>query len=327
VGYDREEDIMHTPDDLYAEFITRKRWPLCEAAWLVNGVFLHTTESFGTFMEQWYGKKFQEKFNEELEAGRLPKDYVEQMLRYGRNTEHKFYRVNPVEELPKGWHEFPYDMETGELADPEHEAHKAEQGMNHFMHQINLKGEISQCVLPYVTEDGTWMAVGMESEWDSEYLLKFAEAIGIDVDWLREDIQKHSNAPTPQAISLITERTNMHIQVTGVEAKGEVGEIPKPKHKFRVGKANSLIPKQITKWLETVRDNGEPWPKNQADRFLKWFADTKPVIPFVEIEEVTGSHIKYWNLDASGKRLDNTVNIYNKNQINGRIEALCKTEH
>ena len=188
---------MHTPDDLYAEFITRKRWPLCEAAWLVNGVFLHTTESFGTFMEQWYGKKFQEKFNEELEAGRLPKDYVEQMLRYGRNTELTFYSTNPVEELPPKWLEFPYDMETGELIDPDHEAYKAEQGMNNFMHMLNLKGEISQCVLPYVTEDGRWMAVGMESEWNSEYLLKFARAIEIDVNWLEADIKRYSNAPTP----------------------------------------------------------------------------------------------------------------------------------
>jgi len=325
MGYDREKELMHTPDDLYAEFITRKRWPLCEAAWLVNGVFLRTTESFGAFMELWYGKTFQEKFSEELEAGRLPKDYVDQMLTYGRTAEHTFYRINPVAELPNDWHEQPY--EDGKLKDPEHEAYKAEQGMNHFMHQINLKGEIRQCVLPYVTEGGTWMAAGMESEWDSEYLLKFADTIGIDVDWLREDIKKRSNAPTPQAISLITERTNMHIQVTGFAAKGEVGEIQKPKHKFRVGKANAAIPIQITRWLEIVRDNGEPWPKNQADRFLEWFAETKPIIPFVEIVEVTGSHIKYWNLDASGKKLDNTVNIYNKNKINGRIEVLCKTEH
>ena len=183
---------MSIPDDLYAEFITRKRWPLHQAAWLVNGVFLHTSESFGTFMEQWYSKKQQENFKKEMEVGRLPKDYVERMLRYGRNTELTFYSINPVEELPPKWHEFPYDMETGELIDPDHEAHKAEQGMNNFMHMLNLKGEISQCVLPYVTEDGTWMALGMESEWNSEYLLKFARAIGIDVDWLEADIKKHS---------------------------------------------------------------------------------------------------------------------------------------
>ena len=60
------------------------------------------------------------------------------------------------------------------------------------MHMLNLKGEISQCVLPYVTEGGAWMAVGMESEWNSEYLLKFARAIGIDVDWLEAEIKKHS---------------------------------------------------------------------------------------------------------------------------------------
>lgn len=317
--------MLVKPEDLYAEFITRKEWPLNQAAWLVNSIFLHTSESFGTFMEQWYGKKFQEKFNEELEAGRLPKDYVDQMLTYGRGTELTFFSINPLEELPSDWHEQPY--EDGKLKDPDHEAYKAENGMNHFMHMINTKAEIRQCKRPYVTEDGTWMAVGMESEWDSEYLLKFAQEIGMDVDWLREDIKTHSSAPTPQAISLITERTNMHIQVTGVEAKGEVSEIPKPEHKFRVGKANGTIPKQITKWLETVKNNGEPWPKNQADRFLEWFAGTKPVIPFVEIVEVTGSHIKYWNLDANGNRLDNTVVLYNKNAINRRIEVLCKTEH
>tara|TARA_B100000945_G_scaffold18947_1_gene13827 strand:+ start:261 stop:446 length:186 start_codon:yes stop_codon:yes gene_type:complete len=57
---------------------------------------------------------------------------------------------------------------------------------------LNLKGEINQCVVPYVTEYGAWMAVGMESEWNSDYLLKFARAIGIDVDWLEADIKKLS---------------------------------------------------------------------------------------------------------------------------------------
>ena len=56
---------MYSGEDFYAEFITRKRWPLNQAAWLVNGVFLHTSESFGTFMEQWYSKNQQEKFKEE----------------------------------------------------------------------------------------------------------------------------------------------------------------------------------------------------------------------------------------------------------------------
>ena len=82
---------MSEPVDLYAEFITRKRWPLNQAAWLVNGVFLQSSESFGTFMEQWYRTRQQDKFKGEMEVGRLPEDYVEQMLRYGRNTEHTFY--------------------------------------------------------------------------------------------------------------------------------------------------------------------------------------------------------------------------------------------
>ena len=188
---------MSEPVDLYAEFITRKRWPLNQAAWLVNGVFLQSSESFGTFMEQWYRTRQQDKFKGEMEVGRLPEDYVEQMLRYGRNTEQTFYSIDPLEEIPPKWLEFPNDMETGEMIDPDHEAYKAEQGMNNFMHMLNLKGEISQCVLPYVTEDGRWMAVGMESEWNSEYLLKFARAIEIDVDWLEADIKRYSSAPTP----------------------------------------------------------------------------------------------------------------------------------
>ena len=116
---------MLAPDDLYAEFITRKQWRLNQAAWMVNGVFLHTSKSFGTSMERWYSNKQQEKFKEVMEIGRLPKDYVEKMLRYGRNTELTFFSINPVEELPPKWHEFPYDIETGELIDPDHEAYKA----------------------------------------------------------------------------------------------------------------------------------------------------------------------------------------------------------
>jgi len=119
---------------------------------------------------------------------------------------------------------------------------------------------------------------------------------------------------------------NYTIQVSGFEAKGEVGDIPKPKHKFEIGKANAAMPKVIVEWLKVIRSQGETWPENQADKFLTWLGDSKPKTPFVEIEEITGSHIKFWNLNAGGGKKDKVVQTYDKNNINGRIKVLCKKD-
>ena len=114
------------------------------------------------------------------------------------------------------------------------------------------------------------------------------------------------------------------IQVTGLEAKGEVGEIEKPKHKFEINKPNAPMPKLIVRWLQIIRGQGEEVPMNQADRFLEWVSKEKPTVPFIEIEEVTSDDIKYWELNADGSRLG-LRKTYTKNQINGRIKALSRS--
>ena len=316
---------MNIPDDPYVEFITRKRWKLVEAVWLLHGIFMQTKKEYGTRMELFYGQATNEMFDNALKAGQLSEDYIDRMLAHDVKEETTCIRIENWETLPSDWHMQPYDPETFELKEPDHEAVKTEESVRKFWHMINTRADLTKCEVAYVDANDKWYALSPESQWNAEYLLDFAQKLGMDVDWLVEDIRKHNSAPTPQAISLATERTNMHIQVTGVEAKGEVGEIPKPEHKFQVGTPIAPIPKLIAVWLEVVRDNGESWPENQADRFLTWLAETKPNTPYIEIEEITNLHIKFWNLNAAGEKKDKVVQTYDKNNINGRIKVLTQT--
>jgi hypothetical protein len=118
------------------------------------------------------------------------------------------------------------------------------------------------------------------------------------------------------------EVTNSTIQVSGVEAKGEVGEPIAPEHKFEIGKGSAPIPKLIIRWLEIIRAQGEDVPVNQGERFLNWVGSEKPTVPFIDIEEVTSDDLKYWELNADGSRLGRRK-TYTKNQINGRIKFFC----
>ena len=117
-------------------------------------------------------------------------------------------------------------------------------------------------------------------------------------------------------------KENFTIQVTGLEAKGQVGEIEKPKHKFEVRNAKAPMSKLVARWLGIIREQGEVVPKNGADRFLSWVKDTKPLIDFIELEETTIDQIKYWHLNAEGERIGRQA-TYEKKSINQRINTLC----
>ena len=116
--------------------------------------------------------------------------------------------------------------------------------------------------------------------------------------------------------------TNTVIQVSGVEAKGEVGEPEPPKHKFEIKRAKAPMPKVLAQWLSIIRDQGDEAPEGEADKFLTWFADNIPAVPFIKIEEVTRDYIKYWNINDAGQHIG-TAKKYDKNQINIQIKRLC----
>lgn len=113
------------------------------------------------------------------------------------------------------------------------------------------------------------------------------------------------------------------VQVSGVEGEGEVGEIEKPKHKFEVGRAKASMTKVLVHWLTIIRDQGDEVPEGEADKFLKWFADNIPAVPFIKIEQVTADSIKFWNINDAGQHIDKSAKTYDKNQINIQIKRLC----
>ena len=121
----------------------------------------------------------------------------------------------------------------------------------------------------------------------------------------------------------MTKEKSYTIQVAGFEAKGEVGKIEPPIHKFEVGEAKAPMTKVLASWLIVIRNQGEVVPVGGADRFLVWFADLKPVVPFVEIDSVDKNGIKYWNVNDKGERSGSIAKSYDRNQINIQIKRLC----
>ena len=113
------------------------------------------------------------------------------------------------------------------------------------------------------------------------------------------------------------------VQVSGVESKVRVNEPIAPEHKFEIARGNAPMPKLISRWLEIIRAQGEDVPVNEGERFLNWVGSEKPTVPFIDIEEVTSDDLKYWDLNGDGSRLGRRK-TYTKNQINGRINFLCR---
>lgn len=195
-------------DSIYSEFITRRRWNLTEGVWIVHGFLLQTKKEFGPRMELFYSKEQQKIIDRGMEAGRLSDAEIDQLLSFDTNEVTTKTRVIDLmkkervwELLDDDWALKPYDKETMEVTEPDHEARWVEESCRNLWHMINTRADLKQCELPYVDENGTWYALSPLAEWNAEYLVNFARDVGIDVDWLIEDIEKHKKKhPTPVSL-------------------------------------------------------------------------------------------------------------------------------
>jgi hypothetical protein len=107
-----------------------------------------------------------------------------------------------------------------------------------------------------------------------------------------------------------------HVSI-GVTATGEVGEIPKPVHQFKVeGNPKKPITKLVFRFCEEVRDAGNPIPS--AGDFLLWVHSARPTEPYITIQSVTGQHLVY----AENWALNDPIE-YDLNAIRARIDAYC----
>tara|TARA_B100001250_G_C19803492_1_gene792184 strand:+ start:160 stop:1014 length:855 start_codon:yes stop_codon:yes gene_type:complete len=193
----------------YEEVITRRRWKLTEGVWLVHGFLMQTKKEFGTHMELFYNKEQKKIIDRDMEAGRLSDGEIDRLLSLDTNEVSTVTRVIDIfkkervwEILDEGWFNKPYD-EDGNVTEPDHEARWVEESIRNLWHMINTRADIKQAEIPYVDENGTWYALSPLAEWNAEYLVNFArDAVGIDVDWLIEDIEKHKKKhPTPVSLT------------------------------------------------------------------------------------------------------------------------------
>lgn len=91
---------------------------------------------------------------------------------------------------------------------------------------------------------------------------------------------------------------------------------------FNIKNTKAPLTGLLAQWLEEIRQQRKEIPVGQADQFLTWVGQSKPQIPFIEIEEITSSHIYYYRLNADSERIGG-VKIYEKSQINTQIKRLC----
>ena len=191
----------------YEEVITRRRWKLTEGVWLVHGFLMQTKTEFGTRMELFYSEEQQKIIDRDMEAGRLSDGEIDRLLSLDTNEVSTVTRVIDIfkkervwEILDEGWFYKPYD-EDGNVIQPDHEARWVEESVRNLWHMLNTRADIKQAEIPYVDENGTWYALSPLAQWNAEYLVNFARDVGIDVDWLIEDIEKHKKKhPTPVSL-------------------------------------------------------------------------------------------------------------------------------
>ncbi|MBG09996.1 MAG: hypothetical protein CMD92_02380 [Gammaproteobacteria bacterium] len=172
--------------DAYAQLLTRRRWKLIEAVLLLHGIFVQTNSEFGMTMERFFHHESSEKSDDFLETGRLSNTLINRMLKLDVSEAAVSIRISDWEKLPYGWHEV---AET-------------RNSIESFWQLLNSKADIKKCEVCYIDESGKWYAFAPESMWSSEYLLAFAEKLGIDVKWLVSEIKKHQRVPNQKALAM-----------------------------------------------------------------------------------------------------------------------------
>ena len=67
--------------NIYEDAITRGRWKLIEAVWLLHGVFIKTDKTYAAALDLFYGREVEQHHDDqEQEVGRLSQDFIDRML-------------------------------------------------------------------------------------------------------------------------------------------------------------------------------------------------------------------------------------------------------
>ncbi len=122
-------------------------------------------------MELFYGAEFKNKNDEELEIGRLPRDFIDRMLEVEVDKNLMKVRI-------KDWKIL--DDVDNELKEK----------VKIFWHLLNCHSDIKQCEVSYVDENGKWYALAPGSQWNADYLIKFAQEHAFDIQWLIDERNK-----------------------------------------------------------------------------------------------------------------------------------------
>ena len=163
-----KQESKQIKQSAYKNVIIRERWTLVEAIWLLHGVFIQTNKEYGAAMELFYGEEFEKKNNEELEIGRLSEDFIDRMLKVKVNKSLTMIRIRDWKII----------TDSG---------NKLNDKVKEFWHLLNCHSDIKQCEVSYVDENGKWYALVPGSQWNADYLIKFAQEHAFDIQWLIDE--------------------------------------------------------------------------------------------------------------------------------------------
>ena len=159
---------------IYEDLISRRRWKLIEAVWLLHGVFIQTSKEYGAALEIFYREELDKNQDEESEVGRLSKDFIDRML-----------KVNAYKAL------IAIRVEDWKILNDEE--NKLKEEIRKFWYLLNYSSDIKQCEVSYVDDNGKWYALAPESLWNADYLIYFAKKQGFGVQWLINERYKKTN--------------------------------------------------------------------------------------------------------------------------------------
>jgi len=140
---------------------------------LLHGVFIQTNKEYGATMEVFYGEEFEKENYKELEIGRLSGDFIDRMLEIEVDESLTMVRIR-----------------DGKILN--NVGIKLKEKIKSFWHQLNCSSDIKQCEVSYVDKNGKWYALAPGSQWNADYLIKFAQEQAFDIQWLIDERNKKS---------------------------------------------------------------------------------------------------------------------------------------
>ena len=155
--------------NIYEDAITRTRWKLIEAVWLLHGVFIKTDKAYAAALDLFYGREVEQHHDDqEQEVGRLSQDFIDRMLDIDVSCSLTAVHIGD-------WKIF-NDQDN-----------RLKKGIKKFWHLLNRNSNIRQCEVSYVDGNGKWYALAPESQWNAAYLIDFAKDQGFDIQWLIDE--------------------------------------------------------------------------------------------------------------------------------------------